>query len=183
MTTIRDLALQAKVNAAAVVDRHVNPNQKQASIALYHVLAETLSICERCRLNPSDEQDIRDMIRADVPFGAKGRWVEKSSDIYQTVCRLIFTATDRTNAARYAAALREASKLQISSNRLADHMQYNGGVNALYFRRPLDRRMVKTKSLRLSSQVTIDRTVPFTIRLRWRDDNSFDVMEILHGPS
>jgi hypothetical protein len=36
--------------------------------------------------------------------------------------------------------------------------------------------VVKTKSLRLDRQIQISRDQSFTVNLRWRDDNTFEVL-------
>ncbi|MGR9056032.1 hypothetical protein ACU8NH_09000 [Rhizobium leguminosarum] len=172
---IVQLAIKAKRDAALVVDRHTNPSQKAASLALYDVMASCMELCERCELD-SAEQTALECLFKEQPKTGNRRYVEKGSDIYVMVCRFVFTETDRTNAMRYASALREASKLQLSSENLSDWMRGNGGVNALYFRRPLDARRVKTKCLRLAEQIEFSRDEPFTLTLRWQDDNTFAVI-------
>lgn len=174
---IRELALSARSKAASVVDRHVNPSQKQASLSLYGVMASCLELCERCRWNP-DEQAELERLFAEQPKTGNRRYVEKGSDIYVLVCRFVFTETDRTNAMRYASALREATKLQLTSGSLFEHLQNNGGINSLYFRRPLDARRVKTKTLQLAHQIEFSRDEPLRLTLRWRSDNRFEVVEV-----
>jgi len=175
MISIVDLALQARRNAAAVVDRHVNPSQKQASLALYDVLAPCMELCERCGRDPDDRAELERLF-AEQPRPGNRRYVEKASDIYVLVCRFVFTETDRTNAIRYACALREAGRRQIRSTALAEWLRRNGGVNALYFSRPLDTRIVATKTLHLHDRISFSRDAPFTLTLRWRTDNRFDVL-------
>lgn len=177
MTPIVDLALQARRDAATVVDRHVNPSQKQASLALYDVLAPCLELCERCERDANEQAELERLF-ADQPRQGNRRYVEKASDIYVLVCRFVFTETDRTNAMRYACALREAGRRQIGSTDLADWLRSNGGVNALYFSRPLDTRVVGSKTLHLHSRISFSRDEPFTLTLRWRTDNRFDVLAI-----
>lgn len=175
MSSVTELAMKARDSAALVVDRHVNPSQKAASLALYRVMADCKALCERCEANREDMAELQRLF-AQQPKAGNRRYVEKGSDVYVYVCRYVFTETDRTNAMRYAAALREASKLQVSSGDLFEWMKKNGGVNALYFRRPLDARSVKTKCLRLAEQIEISRDKEFTLTLKWRDDNSFEVI-------
>lgn len=175
MSEVEAMLNTARANAALVVDRHVNPNQKKASLALYDVLAECKRLCERCDHNAEDFEEVKRLF-AEQPKSGNRRYVEKGSDIYVFVCRFVFTETDRTNAMRYASALREAEKLQISGANLASYLKNKGGVNGLYFRRPLDERSQKTKCLRLSSQITYSRDEEFTLRLRWLNDNTFEVL-------
>lgn len=174
LPAITDLAMQARAAAAVVVDRHVNPSQKQASLALYAVLARCMELCERCERDPAEREEL-DRLFAEQPKTGNRRYVEHGSDIYVLVCRFVFTETDRTNAMRYASALREAWKMDVASAELEQWLKDNGGVNALYFRRPLDARSVRTSTLRLAKQIEFSRDRPFTLTLQWRDDNSFDV--------
>lgn len=175
MTDILAMAMKARKDASLVVDRHTNPSQKAASVALYGVLASCLELCERCDRAPEDRAAMERLFNEQPKIGNR-RYVEKGSDIYVFVCRFVFTETDRTNAIRYASALREAAKMQINSSDLFDHLKNNGGVNSLYFRRPLDTRLVKTKCLRLAEQIEFSRDQPFTITLMWQDDNSFAIV-------
>lgn len=178
MLSFRQRLLDVQGAARQIVDRHTNPGQKKASLALYGVLADCLALVEACDRDPLVEEEMRAMFAAQPKEGNR-RYVEKGSDSYIYVCRFVFTSTDRTNAMRYAAALREAHKLQVRSMDLVAWMKQNGGVNALYFRRPLEAREVRLKALRLSRQITVSRHAPFSLTLRWKDDNSF---EVIHGP-
>lgn len=175
MTDIIRLAMKARADAVLVVDRHTNPSQKAASLALYNVMGTCMELCERCT-DPEEKQRLHALF-LEQPKTGNRRFVEKGSDIFVLVCRYVFTETDRTNAMRYASALREASKLNLSSADLPEHMKKNGGVNALYFRRPLNACRVKTKCLRLSTTIDFSRDKPFMMILRWRDDNTFEVIE------
>lgn len=177
MTPIVDLALQARRDAAAVVDRHVNPSQKQASLALYDVMASYMELCERCGRDPDERAELERLF-AGQPRPGNRRYIEKASDIYVLVCRFVFTETDRTNAMRYACALREAGRRQIGSTGMANWLRQNGGVNALYFSRPLGARIVGTKTLHLHDRISFSRDAPFTLTLQWRTDNRFDVIAI-----
>jgi len=180
--TISELAMRAKADAALVVDRHVNPSQKKASLALYGVLGSCMLLCERCERDPAERTELERLFaeqpktEPDALGRAPRRYVEKGSDIYQIVCRFVFTDTDRTNAARYAAALRMAGELQIGSADLVKTLTHGGGVNALYFRRKLDAREIRTSTLRLTEQITFSRDAPLSLILQWTPDNSFRVM-------
>lgn len=174
MISVTELAYKARKDAGLVVDRHTNPSQKAASIALYSVLAACKELCERCDRDAAERAEMERLF-GEQPKTGNRRYVEKGSDIYVFVCRFVFTETDRTNAMRYASALREAGKMQIEARDLAEWMKNNGGVNALYFKRPLDARNVKTKCLRLAEQIEISRDNPFTITLRWLPDNTFAI--------
>ena len=66
IVTISELAMQAKADAALVVDRHVNPSQKKASLALYGVLGSCMLLCERCERDPAERAEL-DRLFAEQP--------------------------------------------------------------------------------------------------------------------
>lgn len=175
MSEIYKAMLRARENAAVVSRWHTTPGKTKASLTLYKVLAECKQLCERCETNPQEKAEVERMF-AEQPKAGNRRYVEKGSDVYVLICRFVFAETDRTNAIRYAIALREAAKLNIEGAQLADWMKTNGGINTLYYRRPLEIRDVKTKTLRLDQQIEISRDKPFTLTLRWQPDNTFAVI-------
>jgi hypothetical protein len=173
---IATFAIQTRDRASNIVARQ---GQKKTSFELYAVLAPCLELCERCLRDPA-EQAALDRLFADQPKGKRNRhYVEKGSDIYLHVARFVFCdgERNRNNAWRYSVALREAAKSQIGSEDLAAWLKDNGGVNALYFKRPLDIVHVTTKALRLARPITYPRDRPFTLTLRWTRDNAFDVLK------
>ena len=171
MISVTDLALKARGQASEVVIRH----KKRASFQLYSVLAPCLELCERCERDPAERAELERLFAAQPREGNR-RYVERGSDIYVLVCRFVFAGTDRSNAMRYSQALREAAKLQIRSGELEAWLGKNGGVNALYFRRPLTTRSVSTKTIRLARSITIPRDRGFTVTLLWSQDNTFRVL-------
>lgn len=172
MTSISELALQTRQSASEVVARH----KKKASFRLYAVLAPCLELCERCGRDPAERAELESLF-ARQPKGERNRrYVEKGSDIYQLVCRFVFCGTNLTNATRYAQALQQATDMQIRSPELEGWLRENGGVNALYFRRPLRYRSSTARTLRLASSITFPRDRDFTLTLRWTNDNAFKVV-------
>lgn len=172
-TSISELALSTRQGAAEVVARH----KKLASFRLYAILAPCLELCERCERDPSERAEL-DRLFAEQPKGDQNRrYIERGSDIYVLVCRFVFAGTNRTNAIRYAQSLREAAKLQIRSSELEAWLRKNGGVNALYFRRPLAAKTSSARTLRLTSSIVFPRDAKFTLVLQWQQDNCFRVLE------
>lgn len=174
--SIGEAAEQAKTAAAIVVDRHVNPTRQHVAQALYSVLGNCLKLVKRIQMDAYAYAELKKMFLAQPHTNVKGRWLEKGSDAFVLVCRYVFTETDRTNAMRYAQALREADKLQIAADDLAGWLKRNGGVNALYMRRPLNDIPVQTKTLRLTRSILFKRTEPFTVTLQWNTHNAFRVI-------
>jgi hypothetical protein len=170
--SIIDLVQQTRQQAGEVVARH----KRHSSFRLYDVLAPCLAICERCERDPDERAEIDRLFAEQPKVGQNRRYVEKGSDIYQLVCRYVFAGTYLTNATRYAQALREAAKMQIRSADLATWLRHNGGVNALYFRRPLAALAVEMKTLRLTEPVRVQRHKAFSLTLRWQPDNTFKVL-------
>lgn len=170
--SVTTLAMDARQSAADVVARH----KKQASFRLYAVLAPCLEICERCTRNPADIAEIEALFRQQPHDGSR-RYVEAGSDIFVLVCRFVFSGTNRSNAIRYSQCLREAVKLGIASEDLAAWLRHNGGVNALYFRRPLASSTSTARTLRLARSITFPRDKPFTLTLQWGTENAFRVLD------
>lgn len=170
--SISNLARQTREDAEEVTQRH----KKLSSFRLYAVLAPCMELCERCERDPAERAEL-DRLFAEQPKEGNRRYVEKGSNIYQAVCRYVFHNTDGTNTNRYAQALNEAAKLQISSRDLEDWLKENGGVNALYFRRPLSVRVTELKVLRLNRSVTFSRDTPLRLVLQWQTDNTFKIIE------
>lgn len=169
------LIMKTRSDANILIERHTNPSKLGAALTLYDVLSSCLLICEKCLYDETEYRKIETLFQEQEKTGNR-RYIEKGSDIYVLVCRYIFTNTDRTNAMRYASTLREAAKRQISSEQLVSYMKNNGGINALYFSRPLSERSVKTKTLRLADQIQFSRDKPFRLTLEWKDDNTFKVL-------
>lgn len=169
--SVTSLAMDARQAAAEVVVRH----KKHASFRLYAVLAPCLEICERCQANPADLAEIEALFRQQSHEGNR-RYVERGSDIFVLVCRFVFSGTNRTNAIRYSQCLREAVKLGVAANDLEAWLRANGGVNALYFRRPLASETSSARTLRLARSITFPRDKPFTLTLQWGTDNAFRVL-------
>lgn len=171
--TIVDLARRVRTQADEVVIRH----KKLSSFRLYAILAPCLELCERCERDPGERDELHALFMTQ-PHDGNRRYVERGSDIYTLVCRYVFNGTSGTNVWRYACALREAAKLQIGSATIEGWMRDNGGINALFFRRPIEMRTTCAKSLRLDRAVAMPRDCAFTLTLRWRQDNTFKVEKV-----
>ncbi len=164
----------ARCEHALAIARH----KKHADIHLYHVLKDCLEICEVCLRDRAEEAAL-DRLLAGLPTrpGKNRCYVEKGSDIYQKVCRYMFHAEEHpANTNRYAITLREAAARQIGSATLVQALKTGGGINALYLQRPLERDVVSTKCLRLDRQITHRKSERFTLVLKRRPDNSYEVL-------
>jgi hypothetical protein len=173
-----DLLNEVRQEALSVIIRH----KKKASFRLYEVLARAMSIVERCDRNTGDRHELHSLI-AQMPLGSRNRqYVEKGSDDNTLVGRYVFQHSNYTNICRYAHAMREAAKAQISSDQLANYLRTNGGINTLYMKKPNDHFVMSKKNLYLTKSVTFNRNEPFTITLKWCDDNRFDVLDMPKQP-
>ena len=175
--SIMDLAQACRDSAEQVLRRH----QKLASLDLYRVLQQCLGLCEACR---GDERAVEQLRQAIVAEAAGTRsYVEHGSDVYVVVCRYVFAKDEsRANTCRYAHALREAAKLGLDSSSLYSWLAKNGGVNALYLRRPLEAAVVSTKLIRLDRSVTVPKAGEFALTLERRSDNVFAVVGVSPAP-
>lgn len=158
--------------------RALMPMRKRgANTALYDALEIAMRVCELC--NRDIEQDILlGKMIAELPRGEKNRqYIERSSDVYQRVCRYVFLGEEHTaNINRYAHALREAANQQVHSSELKRRLN-NGGVNQFYLVRPLHSEVITTKCIRLAKQITHRKADTFTLQLRRLSDNSYEVID------
>ncbi len=170
--SIAEFARALQTTAGDIVARRVSDS------SLYAVLAGCMEICERCR-DAAEEAELRRLCAALPPLPGRNRtYVERGSDIYQAVARFVFHGEKKSaNMNRYAHSLRQAALLQIRSSDLAAWLATEGGINALYLRRPLTRTTVSTKCLRLSESITVPKDKPFTLTLRRSPENVYIVME------
>lgn len=148
--------------------------------ALYDLLAQCMNVVELCQKHEPSRHELHGLFLQQDHEGNR-RYVEKGSDEYVLVCRYVFNHTDRTNAMRYACALRVAGEMGLSYSELVPWMKANGGVNSLYFRRPLEAKIVRTRNLYLTHSIEVPRDREFNIKLQWRNDNSFEVIGIVYA--
>lgn len=163
---------------------HAGPiGKRQSSFTLYAMLADCMALAQRASVGSAGYDELVALVR-EQPHEGKGRWTLKGSDEYIVVCRYVFPtgsrSAERANASRYAHALREAAKRRIYPHELAGWLSEHGGINALFLARPGARRTVTTKTLYLSRQIEARDGEAFSIVLRRRTDNLYDV---LSGPS
>lgn len=158
--------------------RALMPMRKRgANTALYDALEIAMRVCELC--NNDIEQDVLlGKMISELPRGNKNRqYVERSSDVYQRVCRYVFLGEEHTaNINRYAIALREAAKRQVHSSELKVRLN-SGGVNQFYLVRPLHNDFISTKCIRLARNITHAKGDAFTLRIRRLSDNSYEVLD------
>lgn len=169
--SIIELAHECREAAETVLRRH----QKLASFDLYRVLAKCMELCDACRSSNTAQDELRGLIAAAAPTGNRV-YVEHGSDEFTLCCRYVFHGdTSRANVCRYAHALREARKLGLTPGELFAWLAGNGGVNALYLRRPLTAATASAKVLRLDRSVTFPKNGRFVLVLERGADNVFTV--------
>jgi len=156
-------------------------NQRRRDVDLYSLLAEALRVCEYV-----EEQGLHALLRDRVASrsidGKKRSYVERNSDVFVLVGRAIFEPEiNRSASWRYSATLREASKYGLTSNDLVEWLKEYGGINALFRTRPVNSRTADTKTLHLTSSITVPKYEEFTITLRRNDKGYFDVIRLHSG--
>lgn len=169
--TIARFAMSLQERASVIAaNRH-------SDAKLYAILADCMDLAVLC-LDPEKEKELRSLAGALPPLpGKKRHYIEKGSDIYQLVARYVFHGEKvSANINRYAITLRAAKERQIQGNDLAEWLARNGGINALYLSRPLVRTTVRTKCLRLTTQIEVPKDKEFTITLRRTPENAFEVL-------
>lgn len=168
---IEELVTECKRDAETITKKH----HKKASLKLYEVLAKCLYLCERCLLDKEEKGILRQLFNTQSKRSKNRRYLETDSDIYIIVCRFMFE--DDPNNNRYSHCLREAAKLQIRSSELVSRLRQDGGLNALYMRRPLEKTSVSTKTLHLTKSINCPKNEAFTITLRKTPDNKYEVID------
>lgn len=155
--------------------------KRRTSVELYKVLVACAALAERCA-EGDDYQELRRIARDQPRHGQNRRYVERRSDEYTLVCRIVFgdlksRSAERSNASRYAHSLREAKRTGINASLLFQHLRDNGGINGLFLRRPLAATSVTTKTLYLTDSITVPKGVAVHLVLRREADNRFNVLE------
>lgn len=153
--------------------------KRRSSFELYELLADVMSLAERCRTG-NHYEELRALI-AQQPHEGNRRYAERNADSFTLVARFTWgnlktAKAERSNAFRYASAMREAHKSGIKAKALAAYLRENGGINALFLARPLDDKVVSTKTLYLTAPITVAKGKSFSLRLKRLDDNRYEVL-------
>lgn len=169
--TLEEQARNIKSSASQIIAK------RQSDTTLYTVLGGCMELCERCG-DPGEEAKMRVLANSLPPRpGRSKHFIERGSDVYQLVARYVFYGEeDRSNINRYAHSLRQAGLIQIRGADLPGWLKDNGGINALYMRRPLERNDVTTRCLRLTESITVPKDKSFTLTLRRTPENTFEVL-------
>ena len=168
----------AKSPVAQLMKRH----KREHDMQLYRVLSDCLAISEICLKDMNEYEVLNGLIKKLPKVEGKTRqYVEKSSDIYQRVCRFMFHGEEHTaNTNRYAHCLREAAKQGIKSDKLIDELS-QGGVNKFYLVRPSQssrERIVRTKCLRLEQQIEHYKSDRILLTLKRNSEGFYAVLKI-----
>lgn len=169
-------AIVARSPVAAFMKRH----KRHVGIQLYEILRDCLEIAEACLHSPNEYGVLDGLIKKLPVIDGKNRhYVERSSDIYQRVCRFMFHGEENnSNTNRYAHCLREAARLGVKSAKLIEQLS-DGGIAKFFLKRPSqDREIeVKTKCLRLDRQITHSRRATLVLKLKRDDNGVYKVLE------
>lgn len=158
-------------------------SQRRKDIDLYEVLADCMALCERARdtgelKRLQDDFLARERARARERGRRRRTYFERDADEYLIVGRYVFEPeVSRAACWRYTATMREAAKRQISPANLVTWLREQGGINALFATRPVAARTAKTKTLHLTSAVTVPKDAPFTLTLQREPNGFFRVVE------
>lgn len=173
-------AIIRRSHVAFLMKRH----QKHADMQLYRVLQDCLEMAEVC-LKDIREYEVMNRLIKKLPMaeGQQRQYVERSSDIYQRVCRFMFHGAEHTaNVNRYSHCLREAAQQGVTSKTLINEL-LDGGVNKFYLKRPSQsqERVVATKCLRLDRQIKHYKSDTIVLTLRRGVDNIYEVKKLIGG--
>jgi len=164
--------------------------KRHSSFALYRLLSDCMALAVRCMNASEDRQALIDLIKPDEYGKGRSRkgQVNASSSEFQLVCRFVFqhkgtsASAERSNASRYGKTLEEAFKRQIGPTKIESFLREQGGINALFRRRPLRSTSVRTKTLYLTESIDVPKTGEFTITLRRTPENAFEVIAVRSFP-
>jgi hypothetical protein len=163
-------------------DAHAGPVGKRvSSFVLYDVLQRCAMVVERISKNPGERLEVESLIK-ERPRGNRNRsYVESGSDEFVLVCRYVFPSTEsadkeRSNASRYAAALRQMTLEGIKSDEVAHKLKTEGGINRFYLTRPVERKTVITKTLYLDRSIEVPKTGQFMLVLQRLEDGRIEVL-------
>jgi len=152
-------------------------SQRRKDIDLYDVLADCMALCERAR-DTGELKRLQDDFLARERAGGRRAYFERNADEYLIVGRYVFEPeVNRAACWRYTATMREAAKRQISPANLVAWLREQGGINALFRTRPVAARTAKTKTLHLTTAVTVPKDAPFTLTLQREPNGFFRVVE------
>ncbi len=145
---------------------------------LYAALGACLTLCTDIRLG-CREAEVRAALAAKAKGARNRTFAETETDVHVLLCRYIFEheGESRHAAWRYGASLKEAARRQISGADLPEWLAANGGLRTLFLARPVVARSLSTKTLHLTSAVTVAKDAPFTVTLRYTGQGTFDVVE------
>ena len=167
--------------ARSPVNLLVQRHKKHADTQLYRVLADCMEMAEVC-LSDADEYEVLNTLIKALPLieGKTRQYVERSSDIYQRVCRFMFHGEEHTaNTNRYAHCLREAANRGIKSAKLVNELS-NGGINKFFLRRPSQsrEREISTKCLRLDRAIKHYKKDSITLKLKRDAEGAYEVLSL-----
>jgi hypothetical protein len=175
MTSVADEAnaLRRVAEAGPIGKRHSN-------FELYELLAGCMHLAERCAERSAMDEMRTLALESSTNRGSR-TYIERDSDVFILVCRYVFSnlrsaSAERSNASRYAATLRQARKIGVTSKTLSEHLRDRGGINALFLRRPLAATTVETKCLRLTKAIVFPKDATMRISLHRLPDNTYDVI-------
>ena len=160
---------------------HSGPiGKRRSSFVLYNILVRCYGLAFECLLNEANRKTLEALVR-NQPSEGRGRWTLQNSDVFLLVCRYVFprNGTGRgelSNASRYASAMREAAKQNMSQERFSTVLCEDGGIQKLFLARPLKTTEIKTKTLHLDRSIVIHKNLVFTLTLRRLPDNNYEVI-------
>ena len=155
-------------------------SERRKDIELYELLADYMRLVVRVRTEGKGDE-IREALLQKLrrQTNANRVYVEKGSDLYTMVGRLVFQAPgDKPGGApwRCAVAMREAEKRGITPDGFAEFCRTQGGIDILVQQRNNKATRIQVKVLHLTQPVTIEPHGVVHLTLRRDPRGYFDVM-------
>lgn len=158
--------------------------KRYSSFELYDLLAKCSALASRCAAGDAN-RELRALVAAGHARGRNRVYAERGSDEFSLVCRYVFgdlrsasASAERSNASRYAAALRQARRIGVTAEALAKYLKERGGVNSLFLARPVSARSVRTRLLYLTDSVEIPKTGRVKITIERAANGRFSVVAL-----
>ena len=151
-----------------VAEKAIAFPKRRSDAELYGILAAMLHLCNR-----ADQEGILEELKSaalekEKRIEGKHRaYFESGADAPLIVGRLVFAGVKRRDSVwRYTSTLRRARELQIQPQELASWLNTNGGINALFKSRQVEKRTRHTKTLNLLDQVELPKEGLVQLTLR-----------------
>ena len=153
---------------------------RRSDSELYVLLSDCMSLAARVAHDEQAKEALKARtIADDLARGAKRSYFERDADEFLIVGRFMFGGVKARAACwRYTSCMREASKMGVDADNLADWLSKNGGINSLFKRRKVSKRTRVTKIINLNTAIEIPKSRVVSIKIRDDGKGFYDVISV-----